>query len=155
MANGRLGKAAVAPGGTSILYTNGSWAEASVSVTMFASSDTNIDLRLDTTSNAVTETLTVASETYDPTYLRYSVTNTGFTDSGAMAYVGRVQYRNVSAAQDLRVFEFYSNSGSTTYTVYNNSDAATNTGQSRATYDVYTAEQIDTGGDIVIQDPNE
>ena len=155
MANGRLGKAAVAPGGTSILYTNGSGAEASVSVTMFASSDTNIDLRLDTTSNAVTETLTVASETYDPTYLRYSVTNTGFTDSGAMAYVGRVQYRNVSAAQDLRVFEFYSNSGSTTYTVYNNSDAVTNTGQSRATYDVYTAEQIDTGGDIVIQDPNE
>ena len=155
MANGRLGKAAVAPGVTSAIYTNSSGAEASVTVIAFSELDTNIDLRIDTTSNPLTETLNVVSETFDNSYIRYSVSNTGFTDSSAMAYVGRVQFRNVAATTDLRVFEFYSNSGSTTYTVYNNSDARNNTGDSRATYDVYTAEQIDTGGDIVIQDPNE
>ena len=153
MANGRLGKAAVAPGVTSAIYTNSSGAEASVTVIAFSELDTNIDLRIDTTSNPLTETLNVVSETFDNSYIRYSVSNTGFTDSSAMAYVGRVQYNNKSNVQDLPVFEFYSNSGSTTYTVYNNSDARNNTGDSRATYDVYTAEQIDTGGDIVIQVP--
>jgi len=153
MANGRLGKAAVAPGVTSAIYTNSSGAEASVTVVAFAELDTNLDIRVDTTSNPLTETLNVVSETFDNSYIRYSVSNTGFTDSSAMAYVGRVQFRNVAATTDLRVFEFYSNSGSTTYTVYNNSDAHNNTGDSRATYDVYTAEQIDTGGDIVVQVP--
>ena len=153
MANGRLGKAAVAPGATSILYTNGSGAEASVTVIAYAEAATDIDIRIDTTSNAVTETTTIVSESFDNSYIRYAVSNTGFTDSGAMAYVGRVQFNNKSNVQDLPVFEFYSNSGSTTYTVYNNSDARTNTSQQRATYDVYTAEQVDTGGDIVIQDP--
>jgi len=153
MANGRLGKAAVAPGVTSAIYTNSSGAEASVTVVAFSELDTNIDLRIDSTSNPLTETLNVVSETFDNSYIRYSVSNTGFTDSSAMAYVGRVQFNNKSNVQDLPVFEFYSNSGSTTYTVYNNSDAKNNTGDSRATYDVYTAEQIDTGGDIVVQVP--
>jgi hypothetical protein len=154
MANGRLGKAAVAPGATSAIYTNSSGAEASVTVIAFSELDTSLDIRIDTTSNALTETLNVVSETYDQSYIRYSVSNTGFTDSSAMAYVGRVQFRQVTAATDLKVFEFYSNSGSTTYTIYSNADADTNTGQQRATYDVYTSEQIDTGGDIVIQDPS-
>tara|TARA_R100001591_G_scaffold113977_1_gene127726 strand:- start:86 stop:1687 length:1602 start_codon:yes stop_codon:yes gene_type:complete len=153
MANGRLGKAAVAPGATSALYTNSSGAEASVTVIAYAEAATNIDIRIDTTSNAVTETTTIVSESFDNSYIRYAVSNTGFTDSSAMAYVGRVQFNNKSNVQDLPVFEFYSNSGSTTYTVYNNSDAVSNTSQQRATYDVYTAEQVDTGGDIVIQDP--
>jgi len=154
MANGRLGKAAVAPGATSILYTNGSGAEASVTVIAYAEADTNLDIRIDTSSSAVTETTTIASEAWDVSYIRYSVSNTGFTDSSAMAYVGRVQFNNKSNVQDLPVFEFYSSSGSTTYTIYDNADADTNTSQQRATYEVYTAEQIDTGGDIVIQDPS-
>ena len=153
MANGRLGKAAVAPGATSILYTNGSGAEASVTVIAFAEADTSLDIRIDTSSSAVTETTTIVSEAWDTSYIRYSVSNTGFTDSSAMAYVGRVQFNNKSNVQDLPVFEFYSNSGSTTYSIYNNADASRNTSQQRATYDVYTAEQIDTGGDIVVQDP--
>ena len=153
MANGRLGKAAVAPGATTAIYTNSSGAEASVTVIAFAEADTSLDIRIDTSSSAVTETTTIVSEAWDTSYIRYSVSNTGFTDSSAMAYVGRVQFNNKSNVQDLPVFEFYSSSGSTTYSIYNNSDATTNTSQQRATYDVYTAEQIDTGGDIVIQDP--
>jgi len=153
MANGRLGKAAVAPGATSAIYTNSSGAEASVTVIAYSELPTNLDIRIDTSSSAVTETTTIVSEAWDTSYIRYSVSNTGFTDSSAMAYVGRVQFNNKSNVQDLPVFEFYSGSGSTTYTIYNNADADTNTSQQRATYDVYTAEQIDTGGDIVIQDP--
>tara|TARA_R100001460_G_scaffold14984_2_gene33399 strand:- start:912 stop:2528 length:1617 start_codon:yes stop_codon:yes gene_type:complete len=154
MANGRLGKAAVAPGATSAIYTNSSGAEASVSVVAFAELATNLDIRIDTTSNAVTETLNAVSETYDVSYVQYSISNTGFTDSGAMAYIGRVQANAIIAAGTYRIFEFYSNANSTLYTTEGTANTLNSTSQSRASYSVYTSEQIDTGGDIVIQDPS-
>ncbi len=154
MANGRLGKAAVAPGGTSILYTNGSGAEASVTVIAYAEAATNIDLRIDTSSNAVAETLNAVSETYDVAYVQYSISNTGFTDSSAMAYVGRVQANPIIAAGTYRIFEFYSNANSTLYTTEGTANTLNTTSQPRSAYSVYTSDQIDTGGDIVIQDPS-
>ena len=154
MANGRLGKAAIAPGGTSAVYTNSSGAEASVTVIAYADSATNLDIRLDTTSNAVTETLNVVSETYDVSYVEYSVSNTGFTDSSAMAYIGRLQANAIIAAGTYRIFEFYSNANSTLYTTEGTANSLNTTSQPRASYSVYTSEQIDTGGDIIIQDPS-
>jgi len=154
MANGRLGKAAVAPGATSILYTNGSGAEASVTVIAYAEAATNLDIRIDTSSSAVTETLNAVSETYDVSYVQYSISNTGFTDSSAMAYVGRVQANAIIAVGTYRIFEFYSNANSTLYTTEGTANTLNSTSQSRASYSVYTSEQIDTGGDIVIQDPS-
>lgn len=154
MANGRLGKAAIAPGGTSAVYTNSSGAEASVTVVAYAEAATNLDIRIDTTSNAVTETLNVASETYDVSYVQYSVSNTGFTDSSAMAYIGRLQANAIIATSTYRIFEFYSNANSTLYTTEGTANTLNSTSQPRAAYNVYTSEQIDTGGDIVIQDPS-
>jgi len=154
MANGRLGKAAVAPGVTSAIYTNSSGAEASVSVVAYSEAVTNIDIRIDTTSNAISETLNAVSEAYDVAYVQYSISNTGFTDSGAMAYVGRVQANAIIAVGTYRIFEFYSNANSTLYTTEGTANTLNSTSQPRSSYGVYTSEQIDTGGDIVIQDPS-
>jgi len=154
MANGRLGKAAVAPGATTAIYTNSSGAEASVTVIAFAETDTSLDIRIDTSSNAISETLNVVSEAYDIAYVKYSVSNTGFADSSAMAYVGRVQANAIIATGTYRIFEFYSNANSTLYTTEGTANTLNTTSQPRSTYSVYTSEQIDTGGDIIIQEPS-
>ena len=129
MANGRLGKATVAPLATTAVYTNSSGAEASVSVVAQATGGSQFHLRIDTSSSNLETTTTIVSETYNERFLRYNITNSLLTDPTS-AYAGRFQYFDTTTSSSNNIdtqFEAYVASNTTTYSCKTNSGEQYNT----------------------------
>ena len=116
MANGRLGKANVAENATTTVYTNSSGAEASISILAHSKDGSDMHLRIDDSSDALTSSTTIATETYQERYLRYNVSNTGF-DEPAATYTSRFSFADTTTNANIdQAFEAYVASNTTNYT---------------------------------------
>ena len=121
MANGRLGKANVAGNVTTAVYTNSSGAEASVSIIAFSKDGSDMHLRIDNTSNSLTSSTTLVSETYNERFIRYNASNTGFDDP-APVYTSKFSFADTTTNLNIdQAFEAYVQSNTTTYSRRSNS----------------------------------
>lgn len=120
MAKGRLGKAKISAKETAAVYTNSSGNEASITIKAQSTAGTDFSLRLDTSSSALTQSVTLVSEAYDERYLKYPTNNTLLTDTAASQYLGRNMFVSstgrTSTSNISSQFETYLASNTTTYT---------------------------------------
>ena len=124
MANGRLGKALVAPVSTVQVYKNTSGAEAVVSIIAQSSSGDMI-LKLDATTDSLLTTTTLVSEAYNERYLNYAVVNTALTDP-APVYVSRFEAKDKSTLNNANeIADFLVVAGSTTYSAKTTTNLST------------------------------
>jgi len=120
MAKGRLGKAKIASKETTAVYTNSSGNEASITIKAQSTLGTEFILRLDDSSDSLTQSTTLVSEAYDERYLKYPTNNTLLADTDAPQYLGRNMFvsstgRSTSSNVSSQ-FETYLASNTTTYT---------------------------------------
>ena len=124
MANGRLGKALVAPVSTVEVYKNTSGAEAVVSIVAQSSSGEMI-LKLDDTTNALVSSTTLVTEAYNERYLNYAVVNTALTDP-ATVYVSRFEAKDKSTLDSANeIADLFVVDSSTTYSAKGTTNLAT------------------------------
>ena len=120
MANGRLGKAKIASKETTAVYTNSSGNEASITIKAQSTAGTDFLVRIDDSSDALTQSTTLVSEAYDERYLKYPTNNTLLADTAASQYLGRNMFVSstgrTSNTNITSQFETYLASNTTTYT---------------------------------------
>jgi len=120
MAKGRLGKAKIASKETTAVYTNSSGNEASITIKAQSTAGTDFLVRIDDSSDALTQSTTLVSEAYDERYLKYPTNNTLLSATAASQYLGRNMFVSstgrTATTNITSQFETYLASNTTTYT---------------------------------------
>lgn len=117
MANGRLGKANIAPLATQVVYDNTSGAEASVSLVANSPSGTDMYVRIDGTNDPVVLSPTLASEAYNSRFIRYYANNTTLA-SATPTYNSRFAFNDTTTNVNIdQSFEAYVAANTTAYSI--------------------------------------